>query len=78
MVTCVSENNATIGSRKGVNIPGAELDLPAVSEKDRLDLEFAKKMEVDFIFASFIRKADHIKELRSIVGPGPGKSLLQL
>ena len=68
MVTCVAENSASIGSRKGVNIPGAELDLPSVSEKDRADLAFAKRMGVDFVFASFVRRADHVHEIRDIVG----------
>uniref|UniRef100_A0A7S2S1R5 Pyruvate kinase n=1 Tax=Mucochytrium quahogii TaxID=96639 RepID=A0A7S2S1R5_9STRA len=69
VVICTAENEAKISSRKGVNIPGADLDLPAVSEKDREDLKFAREQHVDYIFASFIRKPSHVREIREIVGP---------
>lgn len=72
VVKTVADNTATIGSRKGVNLPGAVLDLPAVSEKDKEDLRFARENGVDFIFASFIRKQEHVEEIRSIVGPDVG------
>lgn len=69
-VTCIAENSSLLGERKGVNLPGVSVDLPAVSAKDRLDLEFAREdKRVDFIFASFIRSADNVKEIRKIVGP---------
>ena len=69
-VTCIAENSSFLGERKGVNLPGVSVDLPAVSEKDRLDLQFARDdQRVDFIFASFIRSADNVREIRELVGP---------
>jgi len=62
------KNLATIGSRKNCNLPGAIIDLPAVSEKDRSDLLFGVEQKVDMIFASFIRKKEDIHEIRKVLG----------
>ena len=54
------ENGGELRSRKGVNVPGVDLDLPNPTEKDRRDLELAVEHGADFVAASFVRSADDV------------------
>jgi len=65
---CRAVNAGKISSRKGVNLPKTDVDLPALSEKDKADLRFGVKNRVDMIFASFIRQASDIKHIRQVLG----------
>ena len=66
-VTVLIYNEGTITSGKGVNIPDAVLDLPAVTEKDIEDIKFGCKNDVDFIAASFIRSPENIITIKNIL-----------
>lgn len=62
-------NNATFGDHKNMNLPGAIVDLPTLTEKDVDDLvNFGVKNGVDFIAASFVRTAQDIDNIRSVLG----------
>jgi pyruvate kinase len=61
-------NNGAVCSRKGVNLPKTDVDLPPLSEKDKADLRFGVKNKVDMVFASFIRQASDITAIREVLG----------
>ena len=66
-VCCRVNNGGAISNHKGVNIPGAHLTMPFVSEKDHDDILFAIENGFDFIAASFTRNADDIMQIRHIM-----------
>lgn len=66
-VTCVIDNSGELRSRAGVNLPGAETDLPAMSQKDKVDIKYGMTKDVDYIAASFVQSADNVKEIRRYV-----------
>ena len=65
---CECMNQGGLSSRKGVNLPNIDVDLPPLSEKDTKDLEFGVEQGVDMVFASFIRKASDVEAYRKVFG----------
>ena len=66
-IVCTVKNGGELGQRKGVNVPGVRVNLPAITEKDRDDIIFGISQGIDFIAASFVRDADAIEEIKEIL-----------
>ena len=63
-------NSGKLGEKKNMNLPGCKVELPVIGEKDKNDLvNFAIPQGCNFIAASFVQKADDVREIRSILGP---------
>ena len=63
-IVCEVTDGGTLSNNKGVNVPGVELSMPYLSERDMSDLEFGAKLGFDFIAASFVRSAADVAYLR--------------
>ena len=61
------QNDGTLGSRKSVNVPGVHIDLPALTEKDRRNIELAIDEDIDFIAHSFVRNASDVRAVQEIL-----------
>ncbi len=66
-IDCRIVNGGAIKSRKGVNVPGVKTSLPGITEKDKNDIIFGIEQGIDFIAASFVRKASDVLEIREIL-----------
>ena len=65
-LVCEAQNTGVIGSKKGVNAPGVEIRLPGITEKDTDDIKFGLNYGINFITASFARKAQDILDIRKL------------
>ena len=66
-LVCEVKNSGEIKLRKGVNVPGVELKLPVISDKDRAFIEFAIENELDFIAHSFVQHVSDILEIKALL-----------
>ncbi|MEE9225354.1 MAG: pyruvate kinase [Bacteroidota bacterium] len=71
-VFCRVVTGGSLKAYKGMNLPGASISAPALTDKDKVDLEFGLASDVDYVALSFVRKADDIRVLRDfIIEKGP-------
>ncbi|MCS4485676.1 pyruvate kinase [Staphylococcus americanisciuri] len=66
-VYCTVLNTGELKNKKGVNLPGVSVNLPGITEKDAADIRFGIEQDVDFIAASFVRRASDVLEIRRIL-----------
>jgi pyruvate kinase len=66
-IDCRIVNGGQLKSKKGVNVPGVKIKLPGITEKDTNDIIFGIQQDVDFIAASFVRKASDVMEIRELL-----------
>ena len=64
-ILCTVNTAGKLGNRRHINLPGVRLNLPALTEKDHIDLALAVECQSDYIAGSFVRDAAHVEELRS-------------
>ncbi|GEN51820.1 pyruvate kinase [Halobacillus faecis] len=60
-------NNGPLKNKKGVNVPNVSVNLPGITEKDAKDIEFGIQQGVDFIAASFVRRASDVLEIKELL-----------
>ncbi len=66
-IVCRIINGGELGERKGVNVPNVKVRLPALTEKDREDIQFGIEAGFDFVAASFVRNAEAVREIRRLL-----------
>ena len=74
-IHCIVKNDGYVGNHKGINVPDVHINMPFVSDKDREDILFGIENDVDFIAASFVRSADDVKEIRTLLDENGGKAI---
>ena len=74
-IICKVVNGGVLGNKKGVNLPGVEVNMPFISPKDHDDILFGIKEGYDFIAASFTRTAADVKEIRDILEKNGGHDI---
>ncbi len=66
-IICEVENGGTLSANKSINIPGARIQLPALTEKDVADIRFGVENDFDFIAASFVRRPADVEAVRQVL-----------
>lgn len=69
-------NTGDLKSKKGVNVPGVSVNLPGITEKDASDILFGIKQGIDFIAASFVRRASDVLEIRELLEKNGGEHIM--
>jgi pyruvate kinase len=71
-IRCIVKRGGKLSNRKGLNKQGGGLSAPALTSKDRADIESAARLELDFIAVSFVRNAEDVNEARNLLRAAGG------
>ena len=74
-ILCKVKNGGVVSNKKGVNVPNVALSMPYMSQKDIDDILFGIEQDVDFIAASFVRTADDIREIKTLLRDNGGRDI---
>lgn len=66
-LVCEAQNTAVIKGRKSINVPGVEIKLPSLTEKDRMFINWAIDADIEFVAHSFVRTRNDLKEINEII-----------
>ncbi len=75
-VKVIAENNHYIGTKKAVNVPGADLTLPFIAEHDEGFIKWGITQGIDYVAASFVRNEADVLELRKLLDDNGGKEVM--
>ncbi|MGP1410665.1 MAG: pyruvate kinase [Peptoanaerobacter stomatis] len=74
-ILCEVKNTGIVKNKKGVNVPNVKINLPAITQKDKEDIIFGIKNDIDYIAASFVRKASDVLAIREVLENNGGQSI---
>ncbi len=74
-IVCKVLNDGVVSNHKGINVPGIHVNMDFMSERDRDDILFGIKNDIDFVAASFVRCADDVKQIRWLLDGNGGKEI---
>ena len=75
-INCTVVHGGKLKNHKGINLPGVNISAPSLTEKDKIDAEFALGLGVDFLALSFVRRAADIQDLRQLITAHNGKAAI--
>ena len=66
-LVCEAQNTAAIKGRKSINVPGVEIELPSLTDKDRMFINWAIDADIEFVAHSFVRSSKDLEEINEII-----------
>lgn len=74
-IICCVLNHGMVSNHKGINVPGIHLAMPYLSEKDKQDILFGIRQDMDFVAASFTRSQEDVLEIRNLLNENGGEKI---